>query len=82
MEIKGVVEMTEMKELAKQVKELEDKLANADYQLEGRDNEIKELNERLCKAKEVLENLIYAIPASIAENIEEVGLARKFLEEI
>ena len=31
----------------KQIAELEDKLANADYQLEGRDNEIRELNKQL-----------------------------------
>ena len=30
-------------EQAEKIKELEDKLANADYQLEGRDNEIREL---------------------------------------
>ena len=33
------------------ITELEDKLANADYQLEGRDNEIKELNEKIEKMK-------------------------------
>ena len=55
--------MTEMKELAKQVKELEAE------------------NKKLEQAKELLKNLIYAIPASIAENIEEVEKARKFLKE-
>ena len=33
------------------VNDLEDKLANADYQLEGRDNEIRELNEKIEKMK-------------------------------
>lgn len=32
--------------------ELEDKLANADYQLEGRDNEIEELEETINKLRE------------------------------
>ena len=35
----------------KQIAELENKLANADYQLEGRDNEIRELNEKIEKMK-------------------------------
>ena len=53
-------------------KELQDKLANADYQLEGRDLEIKELKERadkadldsvlffnqLCRAKEIIRELL------------------------
>ena len=34
------------KELEKENAELEDKLANADYQLEGRDNEIRELKKK------------------------------------
>lgn len=35
----------------KRIAELEDKLANADYQLEGRDNEIRELKEQIEKMK-------------------------------
>lgn len=33
------------------IADLEEKLANADYQLEGRDNEIRELNEKIEKMK-------------------------------
>lgn len=33
------------------IADLEDKLANADYQLEGRDNEIKELEAQIEKMK-------------------------------
>ena len=35
----------------KRIAELEDKLANADYQLEGRDNEIAELEAQIEKMK-------------------------------
>lgn len=35
----------------KRIDELEDKLANADYQLEGRDNEIRELKAQIEKMK-------------------------------
>jgi phage shock protein A len=35
----------------KRIAELEDKLANADYQLEGRDNEIRELEAQIEKMK-------------------------------
>ena len=38
-------------ELTDKVKELEEKLANADYQLEGRDNEIRVLKEQIKKMK-------------------------------
>ena len=38
-------------ELTDKVNDLEDKLANADYQLEGRDNEIRELKEQIEKMK-------------------------------
>ena len=37
--------------LQEKIKELEDKLANADYQLEGRDLEIKELKAQIEKMK-------------------------------
>lgn len=39
------------KELEKENAELEDKLANADYQLEGRDNEIAKLEAQIKKMK-------------------------------
>ena len=39
------------KELQEKNCDLEDKLANADYQLEGRDNEIRELTEKIEKMK-------------------------------
>lgn len=35
----------------KRIEELEEKLANADYQLEGRDNEIRELEAQIKKMK-------------------------------
>ena len=35
----------------KRIADLEDKLANADYQLEGRDNEIRELKAQIEKMK-------------------------------
>ena len=35
----------------KRIEELEEKLANADYQLEGRDNEIRELEAQIEKMK-------------------------------
>ena len=38
-------------ELIDRVRDLEEKLANADYQLEGRDLEIKELKEQVEKMK-------------------------------
>ena len=38
----------------KRIAELEDKLANADYQLEGRDNEIRELEAQIEELKEEL----------------------------
>lgn len=41
----------EQRELIDKVKELEEKLANADYQLEGRDLEIKELKAQIEKMK-------------------------------
>lgn len=40
----------------KRIAELEDKLANADYQLEGRDNEIKELKAQIEKMKQDLDS--------------------------
>ena len=44
--------------LTDSVRELEEKLANADYQLEGRDLEISELKERLEQAKEIIKELL------------------------
>jgi chromosome segregation ATPase len=40
----------------KRIAELEDKLANADYQLEGRDVKIKELEAQIEKMKQALDN--------------------------
>jgi len=48
------------------IKELEDKLANADYQLEGRDNEIAELKQ---------ENKV------LAQNLEDTDIVNKALEK-
>jgi CelD/BcsL family acetyltransferase involved in cellulose biosynthesis len=46
--VDGYIDSAEPRE--KRIAELEDKLANADYQLEGRDNEIRELKEELKTA--------------------------------
>lgn len=43
--VKLILSFTEPRE--KRIADLEDKLANADYQLEGRDNEIRELEKQL-----------------------------------
>lgn len=51
---------------ADRVAELEDKLANADYQLEGRDNEIAELEQ---------ENKV------LAQNLEDTDIVNKALEK-
>lgn len=45
----------------KQIADLEDKLANADYQLEGRDNEIRELKEKIEKMKCTLKKIIKTV---------------------
>ena len=45
----------------KQIAELEDKLANADYQLEGRDLEIKELEKENTELKELIEKYRQAV---------------------
>ena len=45
----AVLDFAEPRE--KRIADLEDKLANADYQLEGRDNEIRELNEKIEKMR-------------------------------
>lgn len=41
-------------QLIEQLADLEEKLANADYQLEGRDNEIRELKEKIEKMKKYI----------------------------
>ena len=46
------------------VNDLEEKLANADYQLEGRDNEIRELKEQIEKMKCLNEEIIKALKES------------------
>ena len=45
----------------KRIADLEDKLANADYQLEGRDNEIRELKDEVKKLKLLVSSLVYEI---------------------
>ena len=52
----------------------------SNLKLGQRNVELEAENKKLEQAKELLENLIYAIPAIIAENIEEVEKARKFLK--
>jgi chromosome segregation ATPase len=47
--VDGYIDSAEPRE--KRIAELEDKLANADYQLEGRDNEIRELEAQIEKMK-------------------------------
>ena len=45
----------------KRIADLEDKLANADYQFEGRDNEIRELKDEVRKLKLLVSSLVYEI---------------------
>ena len=47
--ISEILKLTEPRE--KRIAELEDKLANANYQLEGRDNEIRELEAQIERMK-------------------------------
>ena len=47
--VDGYIDSAEPRE--KRIEELEEKLANADYQLEGRDNEIRELEAQIEKMK-------------------------------
>ena len=47
--VDGYIDGAEPRE--KRIEELEEKLANADYQLEGRDNEIRELEAQIGKMK-------------------------------
>jgi chromosome segregation ATPase len=47
--VDGYIDSAEPRE--KRIAELEEKLANADYQLEGRDNEIRELEAQIEKMK-------------------------------
>jgi predicted ribonuclease toxin of YeeF-YezG toxin-antitoxin module len=47
--VDGYIDSAEPRE--KRIAELEDKLANADYQLKGRDNEIRELEAQIEKMK-------------------------------
>lgn len=64
----------EVMRMGEQISELEEKVKDLVCEV-GAKNEVIE------QMKELLENLIYAIPASIAENIEEVEKARDFLKE-
>ena len=45
-------------EAEKRIAQLEEELANADYQLEGRDLEIKELKAQLEQAKEIIDRFL------------------------
>ena len=65
----------EVMRMGERIAELEDKLANADYQLEGRDNEIKQ-------AKEIIKNLLkYIFTPEGFEDKSVVEDAEKFVEE-
>lgn len=66
----------EQRELIDKINDLEEKLANADYQLEGRDLEIKELKEQIEKIKqersvEVRQRAINEIVSAIERDREE-----------
>lgn len=54
----------------KRIEELEEKLANADYQLEGRDNEIVELKKSCDETQELLDKQIEATYKLDKENSE------------
>ena len=54
----------------KRIAELEEKLANADYQLEGRDNEIAELKKSCDETQELLDKQIEATFKLDKENAE------------
>ena len=54
------------------IADLEDKLANADYQLEGRDNEIRELKEKIEKMK-CCHNCKYGFCHYSSESIDKDG---------
>ena len=74
------------RESEKKIADLEEKLANADYQLEGRDLEIKELQEELTKAKEIIKNLLSAY-TSYADSFDDrdngiISEAEQFLSEV
>ena len=71
-------------ELIDSSRKLEDKLANADYQLEGRDLEIKELKEQLEQAKEIIRAICEGYASTIVgenEMIERIQKAEAFLKE-
>ena len=72
----------EVMRMGEQIAELEDKLANADYQLEGRENEIKDL---VCEVGAKNEVIDYAksIIKSLLDNSDEYAeqRAREFLKE-
>ena len=56
-----IILLQQLTDKTKRIKELEDKLANADYQLEGRDNEIRELKDEVKKLKILVSSLVYEI---------------------
>jgi hypothetical protein len=57
--VDGYIDSAEPRE--KRIAELEDKLANADYQLEGRDLEIKELEAQNDKTKNAFKKIIKTV---------------------
>lgn len=66
-----------------QIAELEEKLANADYQLEGRDNEIKELQEENKQLKLKIDALSNEVPwKDIFEKNEQIKGLEKQIEEL
>ena len=62
------------------IAELEDKLANADFQLEGRDNEIRELEKKNTELQGALE--LYESGACRAENHSKCKLVQQLEKEI
>ena len=72
------------RELEKQIAELENKLANVSYQLEGRDLEISELKAQLEQAKEIIRAICEGYSSTVVgenEMIERVQKAEAFLNK-
>lgn len=59
-------------ELQKKNNDLENKLANADYQLEGRDLEIKELNKKLSQAEADYDKMFWQKNETISNLQEQI----------
>lgn len=68
-------------EQKRKITDLEEKLANADYQLEGRDLEIKELEKENAELKEQISNVRECfISASSGDDFEMAESAREVME--